>query len=128
MLLIQPAPDANFMVIDINRDGGVQSMYREDALQLGSLGHQSIQRASDLVFHEDTQDFAIHLASGHASGGHFSPPVPEATGFPTYQAAREMEVRWLEMARLHDVAPASREGRCLLAHLRGMNDADSCPS
>lgn len=115
MMLLPHSPSAPFMVIDIARDGAIQALYREDALALGSLGRQSIARASDLVFHEDTQDFAIHLAAGL---GTFHDPLPEALGFPSYEAARAMEVRWLEMARLHDVAPDSREGRCLLAHLR----------
>jgi hypothetical protein len=120
MLLLPQSPSAPFTVIDIARDGAIQALYREEAVALGNLGHQSIQRASDLVFHEDTQDFAIHLAVGN---GTFHAPVPEAQGFPSYEAARAMEVKWLEMARLHDIAPDSREGRCLLAHMRAGSDA-----
>ncbi len=104
----------NFMVIDVEADGAVHSMYRENVLQLDFLGKQSVRRASDLIFNDDTQMFDIHLAEGST----FMPPVPEARDFPTYEAAREMEVRWLEMSRLHDVRPSSPEGRCLLAHLR----------
>lgn len=104
----------NVMVIDVELDGTVHSMYRENVMQLDFLGKQSVRRASDLIFNDDTQMFDIHLAEGSA----FLPPVPEARDFPTYEAARDMEVRWLEMARLHDVHPASREGRCLLSHLR----------
>lgn len=111
--------NANFMVIDVAVDGAVHAMHRENVLTLGFLGKQSIRRASDLVFNEDTQQFDIHLAAGNT----FLPPVPEARGFPTYEAARQMEVRWLEMARLHGVPPASPEGRTLLSSLRAADAA-----
>jgi hypothetical protein len=105
----------NFMVIDIDTLGGIEAMHRENVLPLLDLGRAKVSRASDLVFNEQTQQFDIHLATVDG----FAQPVPEATGFPSYEAARDMEVRWLEMARLHDVQPASDEGRILLSALRG---------
>lgn len=108
-----------YMVIDILADGGMQAMHREDVLNIAKLGHATISRASDIVHNPDTQCFDIHLAQG--SG--FAPPLPEATGFGSYEDARQMEVLWLEMARLHDVLPESDEGRKMLHHLRAAHRA-----
>jgi hypothetical protein len=102
----------DFMVIDFRPTGEVEAMHR-DKFNLSFLGAQSIHRASDIRFDEDTQQWDIHLAS---EGGFV--PVEAARGFETYEEARKMEVRWLEMARLHDLSPLSEEGTNLLRVLR----------
>ena len=102
----------DFMVIDFRPTGEVEAMHR-DKFNLSFLGKQTIQRASDIRFNDDSQQWDIHLAVA----GEFV-PVEAARGFDTYEEARKMEVRWLEMARLHDITPLSDEGTNLLRILR----------
>ncbi len=102
------------MVIDIGPTGSVEAMHR-DAFNLDFLGKQTIQRASDIRFDSDTQKWDIFLA--HGCTDEFV-GVNEAKGFATYEEARKMEVRWLEMARLHSVSPLSSEGISILNVLR----------
>lgn len=108
-----PPPVAPFMVVDFRPDGGVEAMHR-DKFNLAFLGKQQISRASDIRFDETAQTWTIHLATGE---NEFK-AIPEAQGFATYEDGRDMEVRWLEMARLHGISPLSEEGVNLLLVLR----------
>ena len=103
-----------FMVIDFMPEGTVEAMHR-DTLNLGFLGRQSITRASDIRFNDDTQSWDIWLAE---PGRIEFVDVSEAHGFDSYEEARTMEVRWLELCRLHDLKPLTQEGRNLLVVLR----------
>lgn len=102
----------DFMVIDFKPNGSVEAMHR-DKFNLSFLGKQSIQRASDIKFNDDTQQWDIHFAID----GEFI-PLDAARGFDTYDDARRMEVRFLEFCRLHDIIPNSPEGENLLTVLR----------
>lgn len=102
----------NLMVIDFRPDGAVEAMHR-DRFNLGFLGKQSIKRASEILFDEETQAWDIHIAVG----SEFI-LVEDAKGFADYDEARKMEVRWLEYCRLHDLEPTSTEGINLLKVLR----------
>lgn len=108
--------NSGFMVIDFREDGGVEAMHR-DSFNLAFLGKQSIARASDIKYSEDTQSWAINVA---ADDGFVE--VPTARGFETYEEARKMEVRWFEMCRLHSVSPLGQEGLAILAVLRKRYD------
>lgn len=103
------------MVIDFNQDGAVQSMHREGVLELGFLGAQHIVRATDIRFDADTQSWGIWPSDGN--DGFTPPPCQEASGFRSYETARDVEVQWLEQARMVGVDPCSSAG---LACLRGV--------
>lgn len=105
------------MVIDFRPDGAVEAMHR-DSFDLGFLGKQKIRRATDIRFDEAAQTWTIFLADCHADGPETFTIVEEGRGFPTYDDARKMEVRWLEMCRLHGIHPRSQEGTALLTILR----------
>lgn len=100
------------MVIDFRADGAVEAMHR-DQFDLSFLGKQDISRASDIKFDSDTQLWDIHVAEGEAFI-----MVAEAKGFPTYDEARRMEVRWFEACRLHSIPALGQEGINLLKVLR----------
>lgn len=100
------------MVIDFRPDGAVEAMHR-DRFSLAFLGKQTVKRASEILFDEDSQKWDIHLAQGDKFVR-----VEAARGFENYDDARKMEVRWLEYARLHDIEPTSEEGIKLLTVLR----------
>lgn len=111
-------PSQPAMVIDFRPDGGVEAMHR-DTFPLGFLGKQAIRRASDIRHQESDDTWTIFLATDKPEE---FVEVPQARGFPTYEAARRMEVRWLEYARLHQVHPMSTEGLALLNVLRAKFD------
>lgn len=103
---------SQLMVIDFRPDGAVEAMHR-DKFNLSFLGKQTVKRASEIIFDDDTQKWDIHLAVGSDFVR-----IAEARGFENYDDARKMEVRWLEFARLHDFEPTSNEGINLLNVLR----------
>lgn len=109
---MQTSHSEDFMVIDFRANGTVEAMHR-DKFPLDFLGKQAIKRASDIRFDEQAQLWDIHLAVDDKFV-----EVGTAKGFATYDEARKMEVRWLEMARLHDLDPMSEGGLNLLAVLR----------
>ena len=112
-------------VIDFKLDGEVQAMHN-DKFDLSFLGNQSIERASELKFNEETQTWGIWLHRGDHhwsfnSGGitRFNPPVEGADGFATYDGSRQVEVAWLNSCRRDGVEPTSDQG---LAHLRRIRE------
>ncbi len=102
----------DFTVIEFTESGEVTAMHR-DSFSLGFLGKQSISRASEIMFNEDTQRWDIHLASPE-NGTFF--PTP-ASGFVGYNEARDVEVAWLENCRLHDVEALSDRGISILEEI-----------
>lgn len=74
-------------VISIGVDGRVRSMHN-DKFNLGVLGPQRIERASDIRFNEDTQQWDIWFVID----GEYEPPAPPYRGFSGYDEARKFEV------------------------------------
>lgn len=89
------------MVIDFTDTGEVEAMHR-DAFDLGFLGMQDIQRASDIRFHVPSQTWAIHLREGDSF---VQVPPSWLSGFPSYETAREFEVKFLEQCRMLGLDP-----------------------
>lgn len=105
-----------YMVIDFSPEGGVEAMHRENILDLGFLGDQSIRRATDIRFDDKTQTWGIWPAAPQA--GDFLPPPVGGSGFKSYEEAREAEVAWLERCRLFDREPLSDSGILILDIVR----------
>lgn len=89
-------------VIDVTPDGLVQSLHN-DSFNLGFLGDQKIERASDIRFDEATQTWGIWLKEGDG----FIEPGAYLSGFDSYDYARRFEVLYLNYCRLHCVDPCS---------------------
>ena len=91
----------NEIVIDVAQCGRVTGMHR-DEFNLGFLGNQKIERASDIRFDEGTQQWRIWLADkqpGDTKMLEDTFTLVEGVGaFPTYNAARDFEVLWLNEA------------------------------
>lgn len=107
----------NTHVIDITEDGTVSAMHN-DKFNIGFLGPQKITRASDIRFHEDTQDWQIWLFVGeltHNDDGYIHSLV---SGFPTYESARKFEVKWLNEARLQSLAINSEDAWVLGCNMK----------
>ena len=100
------------MVINFGEDGNVEAMHR-DGFNLRFLGKQSITRASDIQFDEDSQTWAIHVMIDS-----YPQLVHEATGFYTYEEARKIEVEWFEQCRLYEVTPTGVIGTRLLEYIK----------
>lgn len=103
------------LVIDFNSNGSVQAMH-SDKFDIGVLGPQSVERASDIRYDSspEAQTWTIYLADPE---GPFV-EVEEARGFKHYEEARKIEVRWLNGCRLLSIDPLSVEGRNLLLVFR----------
>lgn len=76
------------MEIRVGTDGEVMTMYNEEFL-LGFLGRHKIERLTEILFNEDTQDFYIQ---------HCHTKELIAEGFDTYSSAIRYEVDWFERA------------------------------
>lgn len=118
MLVDHMTPPAIHMVIDFRADGAAEAMHR-DTFPLGFLGKQTVRRASEIRFDEQSQDWFVELLD---TDGNALPVVDEARGFATYDEGRKMEVRWLEVSRMHGLEPLSIEGIALLRVLRKQFD------
>jgi hypothetical protein len=127
----QTTEEETMMVIDIDACGTVQAMHRENVLPLGFLGDQKIERATDIRFDESAQTWGIWPRATPAAleaaalyldtlpGDDFLPPPSEyAKGFATYEGARDVEIKWLEQARLVGVEPTSDSGLLVLEFVR----------
>jgi len=110
---IAQRPQNDVAVINFAPDGSVDMMHT-DKISLGHLGRQHIRRATEIAFNDDTQLWDIVYLD-------WSEETPrlchrdEANGFAGYEIARQVEVKWLTLARLEGVEPLSERG---LAHLR----------
>ncbi len=102
----------DFMVLTFNDQGEVEALHR-DQFNLGFLGKQKIERASDIKFNEDTQAWTIWLL------GKYGPMTNEAAeGFETYDQARDAEVAWLEYSAMNGFEPSSPLGIAALQAIR----------
>lgn len=106
----------DFTVIDFSADGSVVAMDRPQ-FQLGFLGKQKIERASDLRFDEVTQLWDIWV---HRDNDTYAivATVSGSCGFPSYEVARAVEVAWFEQCRLDSVSPLCQEGIAILLEIR----------
>jgi hypothetical protein len=105
------------MIIDFAPDGTVQAQHN-DKFPLGFLGKQTIERASDIRFNEETQKWDMYVAlSGEDNNGVFYLPIGGA-GFDSYDEARKIEAQWLDLCRLVSVQPIGLEGTVLLMEIR----------
>ena len=102
--------DNTTLVIDFDPSGSVEAMHF-DSFPLKFLGRQEINRASELKYDSDTDTWFICVANRE---GLFNAPVPEATGFASYDHARRVEVAWFNQCRLDGVEPESTRGRAIL--------------
>lgn len=110
-------------VIEFTPQGTVHAMHN-DKVDLGILGKQSIERATEIKFCEECQTWGIYLPPGDGntpaqSGDKFSVLVDDAAkGFATYEGARQVEVEWLNRCRLENVSPRVYNGILILKQTR----------
>lgn len=101
------------MVITITPDGEVQSLHR-DGMPLWFLGKVSVERASSIMFNEDTQRWDIHIHCDH--GAKFT--CEDLSSIDGYDLARRVEVAWLDQVRLHGLDVSSEEALGRLRSIR----------
>ncbi len=107
----------DFMVVNFSATGMVTAMHR-DAFDLGFLGKQSVSRASEIKFNEDTQLWDVYLpVDYHRMQWH---AIDAACGFAGYNEARQFEVKWLENCALNSVEPLRPAGIAIAALLRDL--------
>lgn len=100
------------LVVNFSPEGGVSAMYN-DKMDLSFLGKRKVERASEILFDEDTGTWSIHVTPAGACGGEHG-VTPCATGFDGYEQARRVEVAWFNAARMAGVPPLSPEGLAIL--------------
>lgn len=107
------------LVIDFLENGEAQAMH-VDGFDLGFLGNKKVQRATEIKFDEDTQQWGLYLPIESQLPGDTQAfrPVAEAQGFPSYEVAREAEVLWLNVCRSKSVTPDSEYGLGVISHIR----------
>lgn len=76
-------------IIDFAADGTVRSLH-QDSFNLGFLGDQKIERATDIVFNESTQKWNIRVLG---PGRNWSSSW--LSEFDGYDEARGFEVKWI---------------------------------
>lgn len=112
-----------FMVVDFNSDGSAEAMHR-DQFDLGFLGKQEIQRASEIVFDPETQKWDITVTREQLGTPEAFFAYVRSKGYATYEEARTAEVTWFEDCRLLSLSPLSIKGASLIR--RNNNDKRKC--
>lgn len=107
------------LVYDFSPEGKVEGMHH-DCFSLGFLGTQKIQRASDIRFNEETQQWDIWLFSSDE----WQAPTASLQGFAGYDAARRFEVLALNTCRKLGLRPTSPAGD---SAIRAIRDALALP-
>lgn len=116
------------IVIDISTEGVVKGMHR-DEFNLGFLGRQKINRASEIKFNDRSQKWEILVPVEY--GPHMTPVTPEyelvaeCGYFDSYNTAREFEVRWMNECRIAGVPPGEYAGRRIASLLRDRFDKEA---
>ncbi len=99
----------DFMVITFDPNGSVQAMHR-DQFNLGFLGKQQIERASEIFFNEVSQAWGVMLPREVEGRRIFDQTCDAANGFADYNDARAFEVEWLERCALEGLDPMTYGG------------------
>lgn len=107
------------IVINIAEDGPVTALHF-DEFDLGFLGQKKVERASEILFNEDSQDWRIEIPDLTPRNPAFSgtpPDVYTISGFSGYDVARAFEVDFLQACMKRNVSPHSREAEQILADI-----------
>jgi len=93
-----------YMAIDFSNTGTVEAMNRSE-FSLDFLGKQKIERATDIRFEEDKQNWVLYIRT----------PANEycrvpGCAFSSYDIARHFEIFWLESCRISSTDPYSEAG------------------
>ncbi len=102
-----------YHVISIAVDGYISAMHN-DKFDLSFLGKQSIKRASEITFNEETQKWDIKLLEYKYN----QEDIEELNRFNTYEEARQVEVEWLNICREKGIVPILQEGITHLKRIR----------
>lgn len=108
------------IVISISPDGKVSGMHR-DEFNLGFLGKQHIERASEILFNDDTQKWEIAVPTERGT----YVVIEECGTFDSYNAARTFEVQWMNECFLNQCRPFSKQGSGIAARMRCASSATS---
>lgn len=87
--------------------GGAVTAMHNDNFNLGFLGRMTIERASEIKWDEENQNWGIWFAVG----GEFVEPSPEYGGFDSYNTARDFEVAVMNHCMAQDLSPVSPQAR-----------------
>lgn len=104
-------------VIEFSLMGHVEAMHN-DAFDLSCIGPQSITRATEIKFNEETQSWSICEPMVCRDDWGAFDAFPHADGFTSYEVARKVEVEWLNRCRLHGVHARSIKGGFFLKAVR----------
>ncbi|KGP00293.1 hypothetical protein JT27_18355 [Alcaligenes faecalis] len=105
------------LAITIHPDGTTQAMQR-DELDLGFLGPRRVQRATEIMFNDQTQKWDIEPTNAICHGGEPGLESEHLRGFDKYEQARKIEVTWLNTCRSVGVPPCSCAGIDILKGVR----------
>lgn len=106
------------LVIDFNADGSVEAMHT-DAFPLSFLGKQTINRATEILFDENTQQWYLSYARYDEADPICPPQYMDLREFmfSGYEAARAAEVKWLNTCRETGAKPYLSEGIGILREI-----------
>lgn len=104
-------------VIEFSPMGHVEAMHN-DAFDLSCIGPQSITRATEIKFNEETQRWSICEPMVCVDDWGAFDAFPNADGFLSYEVARKVEVEWLNRCRLLDAPIRSIKGGFILKAVR----------
>lgn len=100
-------------VIEFGADGRVEAMHN-DKMNLDFLGPQRVTRASEILWDENDQVWAVWLVRQDSS----LMRIDSLGTFTSYDSARKAEVAWLNACRRSGVAPDSEPASALALHAR----------
>lgn len=87
-------------IIEFAPSGAVFSLH-QDGFNLGFLGPQKIERATDIQFNETRQNWDIYVLPQGETGGGFHWTIPSLRAFTAYDEARRFEVAWINLCMIY---------------------------
>lgn len=107
-------------VIEINAAGVVTALHNDD-FPLDFLGPMEVHRQTDIRYCNAVWN--IHYITNPTAKKPAYWTNRCVQGFPSYNTARNFEVRWLSQCRLEGVDPCSTRGQRIAKEQRGGGDA-----
>lgn len=97
-------------VVSVTPEGGLKGLHFDD-FDLGQFGNKTVTRASEIFFNDMTQKWGVLLPDQHH-------PFLSASGFTSYEVARNFEVIWLQECTMRDIKANSNLGEEVAGEIR----------
>lgn len=97
-------------VVSVTPEGGLKGLHFDD-FDLGQFGNKTVKRASEIFFNDMAQHWDVLLPNQYH-------PFLSASGFKSYEEARNFEVIWLQECAMRGIDAYSNLGEEVAGEIR----------